>query len=153
MPGYKSHLAGGIFVYLLGLYFVLTNQSISFATGAEWLLFTLAGALFPDVDIKSKGQKLFYWIAFLLALVLLLHNHTQALIVLAFICIVPILVRHRGIFHRMWFVIFVPLLGAIFLCSYMPGCSRIIMFDTIFFIIGALSHLWLDLGLRKMLRW
>lgn len=153
MPSYKGHLAGGIFAYLLAIYFVVSSYNITFANGLELLLFTLAGALFPDVDIKSKGQKLFYWIALLLALVLLLRNHTQALIILAFICIVPILVRHRGIFHRMWFVIFVPLLGAIFLCSYMPGCSRIIMFDTIFFIVGALSHLWLDLGLRRMLRW
>lgn len=153
MPSYKGHLAGGIFAYLLAIYFVVSSYNITFANGLELLLFTLAGALFPDVDIKSKGQKLFYWIALLLALVLLLRNHTQALIILAFICIVPILVRHRGTFHRMWFVIFVPLLGAIFLCSYMPGCSRIIMFDTIFFIVGALSHLWLDLGLRRMLRW
>lgn len=153
MPSYKGHLAGGIFAYLLAIYFVLNNHSISLATGLELLLFTLAGALFPDVDIKSKGQKIFYWIAMLLALILLLYDHMQALTILIFICIIPLLVRHRGIFHRTWFVILVPLGSALLLCSYMPKCCTTIMFDMIFFVIGALSHLWLDLGLRKMLRW
>jgi hypothetical protein len=152
MPSYKGHLAGGIFAYLLALYFVLTNQSISIATGIEWLLFTLAGALFPDVDIKSKGQKFFYWIVFFLGLILLFLEHIQAFVILGFICLVPLLVRHRGIFHRLWFVVCMPTFLSIFLCVYMPGCSRIIMFDTLFFIVGAVSHLWLDLGLRRMLR-
>ncbi len=152
MPNYKSHLTGGFFAYLLVLYFILNNQTISFATGIEWLLFTLMGSLFPDVDIKSKGQKLFYWVATILAAVLLYHEHIQALIILGFISVVPLLVRHRGIFHRLWFVILIPFGISIFLCFYLPGCNRIIMFDTFFFIVGAVSHLWLDLGLRKMLR-
>jgi hypothetical protein len=152
MPNYKGHLAGGIFAYLLAIYFVLSHQSITLITGAEWLLFTLAGSLFPDVDVKSKGQKLFYWITLLLALILLLSDRIQALIILGFICVVPLLVNHRGIFHRLWFVILVPSFLAMFLCSYLPGCSRIIIFDTIFFVVGAVSHLWLDLGLRRMLR-
>ena len=153
MPSYKGHLAGGIFVYLIAIYFVVSNQSISLATGLEWLLFTLAGALFPDVDIKSKGQKFFYWIAFFLAVILLLSDHIQALIILGFICAVPLLVNHRGIFHRAWFVILVPTIIAFFSCAYLPDCSTIIFYDTIFFIVGALSHLWLDLGLVRMFRW
>ncbi len=153
MPNYKGHLAGGVFFYLVAIYFVLTTQVISLATGIEWLLFTLAGALFPDVDVKSKGQKLFYWIALLLAVVLLVKERIQALIILGFICAVPVLVNHRGIFHRLWFVIIIPLVAALFLCSYAPDCNRIIFFDTLFFIIGAVSHLWLDLGLRRMMRW
>lgn len=152
MPSYKGHVAGGLFAYLLCLYVVLTHRTITLATGLEWLLFTLAGALFPDVDIKSKGQKLFYWIALLLALILLIKGQIQAFIILGFISFVPILVPHRGIFHRLWFVILIPVSLAFFLCLYMPGCNKIIMFDTLFFTIGAISHLWLDLGLRKMLR-
>ena len=153
MPNYKGHLAGGLFFYLIALYFVLAAYSISFATGLEWLLFTLAGALFPDVDIKSKGQKYFYWIVLILGILLLLHNHIQGFIILRFISLVPVLVRHRGIFHRLWFIVLIPLLISFALSCYMPGCNRTIMFDTLFFIIGAISHLWLDLGLKRMLRW
>lgn len=152
MSNYKGHLTGGLFVYVIALYFVLTTKSITIATGIEWLLFTLAGSLFPDIDIKSKGQKLFYTIALILSIILLLLDHIQALIILSFICLVPIIVRHRGIFHRLWFVITVPCILSFVLCMYMPGCNRIIWFDTLFFIIGAVSHLWLDLGLKRMFR-
>lgn len=152
MPSYKGHLSGGFFIYLLVLYVILNHYSITMATGLEWLLFTLAGSLFPDIDVKSKGQKLFYTIALFLSVLLLVFEHFQALIILGFLCLVPILVRHRGIFHRLWFVILVPTLIAIFLCSYMPHCNRIILFDTFFFIVGAVSHLWLDLGLKRMFR-
>ncbi len=152
MANYKGHLAGGIFVYLLGIYFVIQARSISLVLALEWLLFTLAGALFPDIDIKSKGQKLFYWILFFLSMILLLLNHIQALIILGFIGLTPLLVRHRGIFHSLWFVLLIPSLVAFFVCMYVPNCSRIIVFDTIFFIAGAISHLWLDFGFKRMMR-
>lgn len=153
MPNFKGHLAGGIFAYLVSIYFVLTVQSITFATGLEWLLFCLAGSLFPDVDIKSKGQNIFYWIVLLLALLLALTHRMQALLILGGISIVPLMVRHRGIFHRVWFIFAVPLLIAWMACSYMPSCTTIILYDALFFIVGAFSHLWLDLGLRRLLRW
>lgn len=152
MANYKGHLAGGIFVYLLALYCILQVRTVSLVLALEWLLFTLAGALFPDVDIKSKGQKFFYWILLFLSLILLFLNHIQALVVLGFIGLVPLLVRHRGIFHNFWFIIVVPSLVATFTCMYIPHCSRIIMFDTLFFILGAISHLWLDFGLRRIIR-
>lgn len=153
MPSYKGHLAGGIFVYLIALYFIISAQAANFTTGLEWLLFTLAGSLFPDVDIKSKGQKLFYWVMLLLMIVLLINDQKQALIIVAILGVIPLLVRHRGIFHRLWFVILVPLLIAWILCNYMPYCSNTIMYDCLFFIIGAISHLWLDLGFARMIRW
>jgi hypothetical protein len=153
MSNYKGHLAGGIFAYLIAIYCIIATQSPSFTTGLEWLLFTLAGALFPDVDIKSKGQKLFYWIILILMIVLLINDQTQALIIVAVLGVVPLLVRHRGIFHRLWFVILVPLVVAWILCLYMPQCNSTIMYDCLFFIVGAISHLWLDLGLRRMIGW
>ena len=74
MPNYKTHLAGGLFAYLLSIYAVITLRTISFALALEWLLFCLLGALFPDVDIKSKGQKIFYWIVLLLGTFLLFRK-------------------------------------------------------------------------------
>lgn len=153
MPSYKGHLAGGIFVYLIAIYFIIATQAPSFATGLEWLLFTLAGALFPDVDTKSKGQKLFYWIMLILMIVLLINDKTQELIAVAILGVIPLLVRHRGIFHRLWFVILVPSAVAGILCLYVPHCSSTIKYDCLFFIVGAISHLWLDLGLRRMIGW
>jgi len=67
MPGYKGHLVGGTVAYGLlffGLVGVVVKQP-SMLTAGEWLLFALAGSLFPDIDIKSKGQKYFYYVIFL----------------------------------------------------------------------------------------
>lgn len=153
MPNYKGHLAGGIFAYLITFYLIIAAQAPTFTTGLEWLLFTLAGSLFPDVDIKSKGQKLFYWVMLLLMIVLLINNQTQALIIVAVLGVIPLLVRHRGIFHRLWFIILVPLLVAWILCLYFPNCEKTIMYDCLFFIVGAISHLWLDLGVRRMIKY
>lgn len=153
MPNFKGHLAGGVFIYLVFFYWIVSNQTVSLTTSLEWLLFALAGSLFPDVDTKSKGQKIFYWIVLFLAALLLSMNHIQAFVILGFISLFPLLVRHRGIFHRTWFVILVPSLVAAFCCMYMPNCGIIIFYDTLFFILGALSHLWLDVGIKGMLRW
>jgi hypothetical protein len=60
MANYKGHLIGGAVAYSIFL-FVGRLHNMSFYTVLEWLLFSLAGALFPDIDTKSKGQKLFYW--------------------------------------------------------------------------------------------
>jgi len=151
MSNYKGHLAGGLFAYFIVLYFIIAAQTISLATGFEWLLFTLAGALFPDVDIKSKGQKIFYYVMLVLMLVLIVHNQTQTLVIVAILAMVPLLVRHRGIFHKLGFVLLVPLIIGVLLCSQVPHCSRVIMHDVLFFIAGAISHLWLDFGFFRML--
>ncbi len=151
MPNYKGHLAGGIFAYLLSLYMIISYKSITLATGLEWLLFCLLGSLFPDVDTKSKGQKIFYWVVLLLAAVLLFSERLQGLLLLGALGIFPLLVRHRGIFHQLWFIILIPIAIAWLACGCWPNCSTIIAFDALFFIIGALSHLWLDLGLLRLL--
>lgn len=151
MPNYKTHLAGGLFAYLLSLYAVMNTQTVTFTVSLEWLLFCLAGSLFPDVDIKSKGQKIFYWIVLLLGMFLLFNKRGQALLILGAIAIFPHLVGHRGIFHRLWFIIAIPSLVGWVACSYWPTCSTTIIFDALFFIIGAISHLWLDFGWRRLL--
>lgn len=153
MPNYKCHLVGGLCAYLIVFFGLIGAHVVSFATAFEWLLFALAGALFPDIDIKSKGQKLFYWIVLLLMIVLLARGHTQPLIIIAVLSMLPLVVRHRGIFHRLWFIIFIPVITAVILCHYFPYCHTTILYDCLFFIAGAISHLWLDLGLRRMLRW
>ncbi|CAN5132638.1 hypothetical protein BH09DEP1_BH09DEP1_7570 [soil metagenome] len=151
MPNYKTHLVGGLFAYLLSIYALISIRSITFVLALEWLLFCLLGALFPDVDIKSKGQKIFYWIVLLLGTFLLFRKRGQALVILGALAIFPLLVRHRGIFHKLWFIILVPIVVAWLACSCLPACSTIIFYDTLFFIIGAISHLWLDLGWRRLL--
>lgn len=153
MPNYKGHLAGGFIVYLLLLCGLFIARMPSLLTAIEWLFFTLAGALFPDIDIKSKGQKYFYHVALFAFIVLAAQQRFEIITCCSFLVLSPMLVRHRGIFHHPLFVIAVPLLfWACCALVLTPSASRRLLWDAIFFIAGALSHIWLDVGTKHTLR-
>lgn len=154
MPGYKGHLVGGTIAFGLlffGFMGVAIIQQPPMLTVFEWFLFALAGSLFPDIDIKSKGQKYFYYVIFLFFIILAVHQRFEMLTCCSFITITPMLARHRGIFHSPRFVIIAPLLLWIMVSTAMPKVSTQFFFDILFFITGALSHLWLDFGTRQMM--
>ncbi len=154
MSGYKGHLAGGLVAYglVLSAAQVLQMLNPSPLTAAEWLGFTLAGALFPDIDIKSKGQKYFYSVLFILFIILIGTHHIELVAILGLLAVIPMMVRHRGIFHRTWFVIVLPVACALVCSTYSTVDCTILLHDAFFFILGALSHLVLDLGVRRTLR-
>jgi len=150
MPNYRGHLMGGVVAFGLVAYCLSVTPTV--ATLIEWLIFTLAGALFPDVDIKSKGQLFLYRFLLLVFLMLILQNRLQQLAFLSVAALVPMLVKHRGLFHRVWFILLFPAVLAVSIAGYCPHYAHIIYYDALFFIAGALSHLVLDLGLRRMFR-
>jgi membrane-bound metal-dependent hydrolase YbcI (DUF457 family) len=152
MPNYKGHLVGGVIAYGALFFAVFAAQKPSLLIAGEWLLFTLAGALFPDIDIKSKGQKYFYFVILLFVTILVIQQRFEMLAYCSFIIISPMLVRHRGIFHNPWFVIVMPLLIWVLVSGSLPRLSQQLFCDTLFFITGALSHIWLDLGTRQTLK-
>jgi len=155
MPGYKGHLLGGAAAggLLLSLLSCLRIVHPTPLCGIEWLLVCLAGSLFPDVDIKSKGQKLFYWILFGLFIYLYIRKKLMMLGLFSIIGILPMLVRHRGLFHKWWFIIGVPFLLAVLTSKYFPHYKNALFFDALFFVAGAFSHLLLDLGIKRTFRW
>jgi len=148
MPGYRAHLVGGVVAYGLTL-FLLRSYCGSVFLVAEWLLFVLAGSLFPDIDTKSKGQKILYQILFIIMIILALQRKFIPMAAIGIFAIIPLVVRHRGLFHRFWFVVGLPLAVAIVIGFYAPAYSRIIMFDVVFFTVGAVSHLFLDFIIKK----
>jgi membrane-bound metal-dependent hydrolase YbcI (DUF457 family) len=152
MPNYKGHLVGGFAAYALFLFFFIGIAKPSLFVAGEWLIFTLAGALFPDIDIKSKGQKYFYFSVFLFFIVLASYQHFEMVTCCSFIAMVPMLVRHRGVFHSPLFVIITPLIIWMIVSSINPAKTDHFFLDSFFFIIGALSHIWLDLGTSQMMR-
>ncbi|HEV2601634.1 MAG TPA: metal-dependent hydrolase [Candidatus Babeliales bacterium] len=151
MPGYRGHLAGGAIAYGITVY-LLQSLHPSAITLIEWLGFALIGSLFPDVDTKSKGQKLFYSVFGITCIGLAIEGKFKIISGLAILGILPLLVHHRGLFHRIWFVIGLPLFIVWLGSLWAPALTRSMLFDALFFIVGAISHLWLDLGLRRMLR-
>jgi membrane-bound metal-dependent hydrolase YbcI (DUF457 family) len=154
MPGYKGHLVGGIIAFgllFVGLMSIFMSQQPSHLMMGEWLLCTLAGALFPDIDVKSKGQKYFYYVVLVGIVVLAYQQQFQMLTCFSVVMITPMLVRHRGIFHSPRFVIALPLLVWVVIATLLPQKASHFFVDTLFFIGGALSHLWLDFGTRQFL--
>ncbi|MFC1841805.1 metal-dependent hydrolase [Candidatus Dependentiae bacterium] len=143
MPGYRAHVVGGLAVYGITLY-LLRSQCGSVFLAAEWLLFALAGSLFPDIDTQSKAQKIFYHILLVMLIILAIQRKFLMMGVVGIAAMIPIIARHRGLFHRPWFVIGFPSAVAAAIGLYAPAYARIIFFDALFFIVGALSHLFLD---------
>jgi len=144
MPNYKGHLVGGVVAYGLALY-VMSSCCASAVIAGEWFLCALAGALFPDVDVKSKGQKYFYCVVLALLLLVATNKRYDLLLVVSFFSILPMLVRHRGIFHQLWFILAVACSAWLLGVTYAPYVGQRLLYDLIFFVAGAISHLLLDL--------
>ncbi len=155
MPGYKGHLTGGLTAFGI-TYVAVTATKTIIVSGiipvVGLLICTLAGSLFPDIDIKSKGQKYFYWLVLVSLIYLAYHKQFMPLAYVAIAATIPMLVKHRGIFHNVWFLI--GGLGALSytLMLYMPKHEQTVFVHTLFFLAGALSHLWLDFGFVRMFR-
>lgn len=148
MANYKGHLVGGAVTY--GILFCLIPTVPTMTRAAQWLAWCLAGSLFPDVDTKSKGHNLFYLAMLPLLLFLIAQSRYQLAALLAVASLLPLVAQHRGLFHRFWFLLIIA--GALVLVVpiYTGIPTKTIRIDLLFFLAGALSHLWLDLGIRKM---
>jgi len=120
MPGYKAHLAGGLAVSVPMLY-LLRHQAGSPGVAALWIGFALAGSLFPDIDTTSKGQKWFFRFWLVILLLLLFFKKYALFIASALLATAPLIVNHRGLFHKSWFLILIPCFTATvfaFCCGY-----------------------------------
>ncbi len=151
MPGYKQHISCGFLCSFLVL-ICFSFGPFSLASVIEWSLCTLLGSLFPDIDIKSKGQFIFYTLFFVLLFYMIVLQKWIYVSLLAMISYIPILSKHRGIFHNFWFITtLVILLLALVKYTY-PDYYILISYDAFFFMIGVFSHLLLDKGFLKTLK-
>lgn len=152
MPAFKTHILGGALFYAA----VIFLTGMHHKSPAQLLIFfficSVLGALFPDVDTKSKGQKIFFITIFFIMLGCLLYKPLSFVIALGGISLFPLLVRHRGIFHNIWFLLIVIAGTGYGLSLSFPALRESIYWGAFFFSIGVISHLWLDLGFKRMLK-
>ena len=151
MPKYKTHLAGGLvtfFVLFLILQYLKVPKNYTFLYLGSCLL----GSLFPDIDTKSKIQKILYFcLFFTIILAIFMHQwHIAAMIGL--FALIPMMVNHRQLTHRIWFIIFVPFFIPIAVFHYNQNMLYPAFFSYLFFVGGAMSHIWLDFGFRRTFR-
>ena len=152
MPGYRGHLVGGGVTYFILLYF-LSGYNPDLSIVAQGVLFGLVGALFPDIDIKSMGQKYFYIFLIALLIFCLLHEKYPWFIALTFLSIVPLLVRHRGIFHSLLFICFLSCMSIVCVIMFKTKYGPLAVSNALFFTAGAWSHILLDRFTTRLKVW
>ena len=150
MANYKGHLFGGFAVFLMLMPFCINYLHTLTAYGIS-LGATLLGALFPDIDIKSKGQKLFYISIIPLFVLFCIRDSWIACFVLSLIAFIPLVVKHRGIFHNFWFIITCVIAISLLFANQHPNYQQLIQLAALFFAAGVVSHLWLDFGIRFLI--
>ena len=159
MANYRGHVAGGAATFLIIAYTTTKLFPAPLYTPKELLLallFCLLGSLFPDVDIKSVGQRIFYTVLTIFIIITILTQQWLLLSMLSLISIFPLLVNHRGIIHTIGFVTLAPLV-ILFVTHYLLPTSNLLgKYDLFsrttwilygYFVAGALSHLLLDYGI------
>lgn len=116
MASYRGHIWGGLLFFvpliiLLVFFFELYKQPLPMLLAQVAILLgvTLLFALFPDIDIKSKGQRIFYLIFFCVDLVLIVTNHWREAAFLGLFAMLPLLTEHRGWTHSFWASLIIPL--------------------------------------------
>lgn len=147
MPNFKGHIFGGLLFYGLVL-FLFSLTKTGWTTQLYWLAATLAGALFPDIDIRSKGQHLFLKILFLLLILCLFLQAYIPVVMLLFFSLLPIILPHRGLFHDLGFIAILCAGVDLVLIFVIPTKARTIIVTSLFFVLGVLSHLLLDKGFK-----
>lgn len=126
MSMFREHWLGGLTAY--GIFFVVSFAvtlavSIFYGSPFDWnptislnpleivgcFVIALLFGLWPDVDIKSKSQKIFYSVLFLLnaSLIIFLQKYLAAAL-LGLFAMLPILSKHRGWTHSKITMILLP---------------------------------------------
>lgn len=151
MPGYRAHLACAFVLYLVFVFCACSACAMGWQLVCGGLCAMLVGALFPDIDTKSKGQHYLYWVyaAVLSGLLIAYWRCPQQLwleliVCLAIMTILPMLGRHRGITHAPLFLVILGLVAWITASGFYPAHTSIFFFWSCCFVLGALSHVWLD---------
>jgi hypothetical protein len=153
MSNYQGHLIGGAVTYTLlisGTLWSAPSCNYYFEDLLIWFIMCLLGSLFPDIDIRSKGQKIYYRFLLILTIVALITKKWDVLSLITFAALFPAFVTHRGLMHQVSFIITAPFLAVVALSRYDTSIVPTAFGCYIFFVAGALSHLVLDFGPRRL---
>ena len=145
MASGKGHIVGG-FIFLLVLLHTISHYFYR-PSLLDLVLYVAIGLMFavwPDVDIKSLGQKFFYTVFFLVDLILIYLEEYKIAAYFGLIIILPILAKHRGWTHSRITAILLPT-PLMFVPMYMSGGSLMEGLPYYFAAVtGYFSHLFFD---------
>jgi hypothetical protein len=117
---YGQHVKWGILTYFIAIIpivaWILYRQDWSTA-GIEkywWELLIcfglcVIGAMTPDIDIKSRSQRVIYIFLILLDVLLILFGYYRASAIVGFFAMLPNIAKHRGKIHSFPAAIILPI--------------------------------------------
>ncbi len=154
MAGYKGHTGGGV-IFGLGFLGIINSVPGNILQQNVWVLsrwqmavalviISVLFALWPDVDTNSKGQNIFFGIAFVADIVLIAADRLEAAAYLGLLAMTPIVGHHRGWTHSKLAMVLVPL--PVILVPYLHSKHVWITGVAIYgaAVSGYFSHLLLD---------
>ena len=110
MASGKGHILGGL--VFLWLFLTILANFFFVPSAMEIIIFTAIAVMFslwPDVDIKSIGQKVFYTIFFVTDAILVFYfQDYKTAAFFGLLIILPILAKHRGWTHSRLTAILLP---------------------------------------------
>ena len=155
MPGYRTHLATGM-ICSLGLLVVISYYMPHHLITLEMLplciFAALIGSIFPDIDIKSKMQQLFYLTALGICFISIIFGYWQLFCSLGTLALIIPFLYHRTTTHNYKFIILIPMIIPLYISYHQKTFSNNSFLIYLFFVIGALSHIILDRSLTKIKR-
>ena len=100
--------------------------------------------LWPDVDTNSKGQNIFFGLAFAADILLIASGRIEAAAYLGLLAMTPIIGKHRGWTHSKLAMVLVPLPIVIVPYLYRPSVltPALLLYGAA--VVGYFSHLLLD---------
>ena len=153
MAGYKGHTIGAaVFCVVYVVAIILLPGLVSSATGilsgwqtiAAMFVVAMLFGLWPDIDTNSRGQDVFFLVAFLADIALIWTGRLEAAAYLGLLAMTPIVGKHRGWTHSRWAMLIVPL--PILIIPYIHNHNQMTV-AILFYgaaVIGYFSHLFLD---------
>ena len=110
MASGKGHILGGL--VFLWLFLTILANFFFVPSAMEIIIFTAIAVMFslwPDVDIKSIGQKVFYTIFFVTDAILVFYfQDYKTAAFFGLLIILPILSKHRGWTHSRLTAVLLP---------------------------------------------
>lgn len=154
MANYKGHVVGGVLAgtAVSAGYYLLPGRGLpdTAVLAGDWQLLVavyvvaVLFALWPDVDTNSKAQDIFFGIAFVADILLIVFGYFVAAAILGLLAMTPIVGNHRGWTHSRIAMVLVPL--PIVLVSYLSsqqvGETSLLIYGAA--VAGYFSHLLFD---------
>lgn len=155
MSGWKGHITGAVVLntaYVAGVRFLpdtrllqrwdLSLQDWQLLVGL-YVVAVLFG-LFPDVDTNSMGQNIFFGVAFVAEIALIVTGKFEPAAYLGLLAMTPIIGKHRGWTHSKLAMILVPapILVIPYLHNHHVWTLGVVIYGAA--VVGYFSHLLLD---------